>query len=310
MTTPVLISVNGTGDPNPLDTIGFSGMLGSMIGAVNPWEIVADQIAGTQPPTPPWQWQPIGYPAAVMPMKPSFMNAVSQVAAALGADPAGLDWYDGPVYQAPVYASGPFALSGYSQGSCATNYVWQQLIYPQDGLLHNRIDDCLSVVNFGDVFRCPGVANGCVYQGIPVPPDLDGDATGGIGGPLDLTVDETNYLNILGKPVVMSWCLPGDLYGSAPVGTNPWTAEAAAGFVGTSIMNFIFNESFTSFVEIAEDLGHPIGMVEEIYNGLVFAIGSVEIGANGYPTAAHWQYSNAGCVASAAQYLTEVAASL
>lgn len=310
MTTPFILTVNGTGDPDPTDTTGFSGMLGSMVGGVNPWQIVADKLDGIETPEPPYIWQPIGYPAAVMPMRPSFMNAVSQLDAALGVDPDTLDWYGGPVYQGLVFSSGKGVLSGYSQGSCATNYVWQQHIYPEDGILHNRIDDILSVVNFGDVFRTPSVANGCTYQGIPVPPEQDGAATGGIGGPLDLTVDETNYPNVLGKPVVMSWCLPKDLYGSSPVGLNPWTDEASAGFVGTSIMNFIFNESFTSFVEIAEDLGHPIGMVEEIYNGLVFAIGSVQIGANGYPVAPHWQYSNEGCVASAAQYLTELANSL
>src|SRR5271156_227804 len=149
MTQPLIVSVNGTGDPNPADTVGFSGQLGSLVGGTNPWEVVADQIAGTQTPTPPYIWQPIGYPAAVENMEASYLNAVDQIVAALGG-PAS------PFYQAPVYASGPFVLSGYSQGTCATNTVWSQFIFPEDGILHNRINDCLAIVNFGDVFRCAG----------------------------------------------------------------------------------------------------------------------------------------------------------
>src|SRR5271156_5701436 len=118
MTRPVLITVNGTGDPDPADTIGFSGQLGSMVGGTNPWEIVADQLAGTQTPTPPWIWAAIGYPASVFPMTPSVMNARAQIQAALGATVT--NYYGGPAYEGPIYDSGPFALSGYSQGAIAT----------------------------------------------------------------------------------------------------------------------------------------------------------------------------------------------
>lgn len=293
--TPVLITVNGTGDPDPASTAGFSGMLGSMVGGVNPWEIVADQIAGTQPDTPPWQWQPIGYPAAVFPMNPSVQNARAQIVAALGGPASSF-------YQAPVYPSGPFALSGYSQGALVTGQVWAQDILSPTGVLHHRLPDCMSVVNFGDPYRSPGIANGNVYQGIPVPGTLDGAVTGGIAGPLDLTVTQTNQPNSLGNPVVMSFALPGDLYASAPVGTNPWTAEAQAGIVGTSIYSLIEAGSFVSFISIAKDLLVPIGTVEEIINGITFAAA----GTN----APHWQYGNQGCVTAAAAYLTELAGQL
>lgn len=295
MTRPVLISVNGTGDPDPTSTAGFSGLLGSIIGAVNPWEIVADQTAGTQVPTPPWQWQPIGYPAAVFPMNPSVQNARAQIVAALGGPASSF-------YQAPVYPSGPFALSGYSQGALVTGQVWAQDILSPAGVLHHRLADCLSVVNFGDPYRSPGLANGNVYQGIPIPGTEDSDVTGGIAGPLDLTVAQTNALNSLGKPVVMSFALPGDLYASAPIGSNPWTAEASAGKVGTSIYSFVENGSFFTFVDIAADILVPIGMIEEIVNGIGFAAAGL-----GAP---HWQYANQGCVTAAAAYLTELAAAL
>lgn len=293
--TPVLVTVNGTGDPDPASTAGFSGMLGSMVGGVNPWQLVADKLDGLQPPTPPWQWQPIGYPAAVFPMNPSVQNARAQIVAALGG-PAS------PDYQAKVYPSGPFALSGYSQGAIVTGQVWSQDILPSTGVLHHRLADCLSVVNFGDPLRAPGVANGNVYQGIPVPGTLDSEITGGISGPLDLTTAQSNVLNSVGKPVVMSFALPGDLYASAPVGPNPQTAEAAAGKVGTSIYSFIENGSFFTLVAIAADLFIPLGTIEEIVNGITFAAAGT--------SAPHWQYQNAGCVDSAAQYLTELANSL
>lgn len=292
---PVIITVNGTGDPDPDSTAGFSGLLGSIIGGTNPWEIIADMYDGLQTPTPPWVWQPIGYPAAVFPMNPSIANARQQIVAALGGPSS-------PFYQAPVYGSGPFALSGYSQGAIVTGLVWSQDVLPATGVLHHRLADCLSVVNFGDPLRAPGFANGNVYQQIPIPGTEDSAVTGGISGPLDLTAAQTNTLNSLGQPVVMSFALPGDLYASAPVGTNPWTAEAAAGKVGTSIYNLILAGSFTSFIKIAEDLLTPIGTIEEIVNGIGFA-------AKGLG-AAHWQYWNAGCVSAAAQYLLGLSSSL
>lgn len=295
MTTPVLITVNGTGDPDPASTAGFSGMLGSMVGGINPWQIVADKLDGLETAGPPWIWQPIGYPAAVFPMNPSVQNARAQIIAALGG-PASAD------YQAPVHASGPFSLSGYSQGALATGIVYQQDILAEDGVLHHRLPDLLSVVNFGDPMRCPGVANGNVFQQIPVPGTEDGFVTGGIAGPLDLTEAQTNQPNQFGKPIVMSFALPGDLYASAPVGTTPWTAEADPGKVGTSIYSFIENGSFFTFVDIAADLLVPIGMIEEIVNGITFAAAGL-----GAP---HWQYANQGCVAAAAQYLMELAAAL
>lgn len=291
MTRPVIITINGTGDPAPWDTAGFAGMLGSIVGGINPWQIVADKLDGLQTPPPPYIWQGIGYPAAVTNMRSSFMNAYDQTIAALGGPPS-------PFYQAPVYPSGPFVLAAYSQGTCATDLVWSQAIYPEDGVLHHRIDDCMAIVNFGDVFRCPDISNGNVYQGIPVPGHKFGSPTGGIGGPTyNLTPAQSTYVNPanpLKQPVVMSWNLPGDLYGASP--------EGAAGEVGQSIMKIVFDTNFMNVIEIAKDLGHPIGTIEEIFNALGF------FGAG--LSAPHWQYANQGCVASAAQYLIDLSNAL
>jgi hypothetical protein len=156
----------------------------------------------------------------------------------------------------------------------------------------------MAIINFGDVFRCPGISNGNVYQGIPVPGKEDGTVTGGIGGPTyNLTAAQSTYVNPanpLKRPVIMSWNLPGDLYGASPQG--------AAGAVGESIMKIVFDTSFLNVIEIVKDLGHPIGIIEEIFNALGF------FGAG--LSAPHWQYANQGCVASAAKYLTELAAAL
>lgn len=291
MTPPVIITVNGTGDPDPNDIVGFAGMLGAMVGSVNPWEVVANMKAGIAPPSAPYRWQPIGYPAAVTNMRDSYNNAVAQIVAALGGPPCA-------DYQAPVYPTGNFVLSGYSQGSCATDIVWQQFIYPADGILHHRINDCQSICNFGDVFRTENIASGNSWQGIPVPGSEDGSPTGGIGQATNnLTVAESTYVNPtnpLGQPTIMSWDLPGDLYGASPQGS--------AGAVGESIMNIIFDTDFINVVKVLEDLAEPIGMFEEIAN----AIGFFAAGTD----APHWQYANQGCVTAAAAYLTELAAAL
>jgi hypothetical protein len=235
-----------------------------------------------------WLSQPIGYAAAVQDMEASYTDAALQIVAALGG-PAH------PTYQAPVYPSGPFVLGGYSQGSCATGLVWHQYIYPEDGLLHHRINDCMGIINFGDVFRCAGIANGNVYQQIPLPVQQDGTVTGGIAqssgaAPLNLTEAESTYVNPtnpLGTPTIMSYALAGDLYGASPQG--------AAGAVGKSIMEVIFTTDFTEVVKVVGDIAHLVGTTEEIIN----AIGFFGAGTN----APHWQYANAGCVQSAVDFM-------
>ncbi|RAV17527.1 hypothetical protein DQP57_00440 [Mycobacterium colombiense] len=270
-------------------------MLGAMVGGVNPWQIVADKLDGLIPSQPPWRWQPIGYPAAVFPMTPSVQNARKQIIAALGG-PAF------PDYQAPVYDSGPFSLAGYSQGALATDIVWVNDILAEDGVLHHRLPDCYAVVNFGDPMRTPGISNGNTYQGIPVPGTQDGEVTGGIAGAQDLTEEQTNYPNPLGKPTVMSFNLPGDLYGSAPVGPHPQTDEAGPGKIGTAIYDFVESGSIVDFLKIPVSWFRLISAFEEGWNAASF----FAAGTN----AAHWQYANQGCVAAAASYLLDIANAL
>lgn len=273
----VYISVNGTGDPSPTDGYNQLGSFASDVG-----NLLIEQADGL------WEWQEIGYAAAVTNMEDSYTDAALQIVAALGGPPH-------PTYQAPVYPTGPVVLGGYSQGSCATDIVWSQYIYPEDGILHHRIDDCMAILNTGDVFRAAGIANGNKYQGLPLPGEEDGTVTGGIAqssgaAPTNLTEAESTYVNPtnpLGWPVIMSWALAGDLYGSSPQG--------AAGAVGKSFMEIVFKTSFTNLVKVLADLGHPVGDIEEAKNAIAF-FGS---GTN----AAHWQYANQGCVQSMVNYM-------
>jgi hypothetical protein len=259
-----IITVNGTGIPDPFGS-GFAGDVGR---GVN------DEL---------WFWQPIGYPAAVMPMGPSVAAGITEVLRQIDLHP------------------GTFALSGYSQGAIVTGHVWRDHLL--SGSHNHRLSDCLAVVNFGDPLRCPGVANGNKFAGMPLPKTLDGVTTGGIAGPDDLTAAQTpdNFL---------SFALDGDLYASAPVGDDPHpaSAEAPAGADETLIYNLIQSFSFSTILGFAEyavkflnkPLAQVIPLIEAIINGLTFAAAGT--------SAPHWQYQ--GAAAAAVGYLNELGANV
>ena len=263
-----LITGNGTGVPDGFGP-GFSADVGRG---------VDDNI---------WYWQPCGYPAAVTPMGPSVAAGVTEVLRQIDLHPRN-DLY-----------TGKFVLSGYSQGAIVTGHVWRDHLLSGDH--NNRLSDCLAVVNFGDPLRCPGIANGNTMAGMPMPKQLDGQTVGGIAGPDDLTAAQTpgNFL---------SFALDGDLYASAPVGDNPWTAEAAAGADETLIYNLIQSFSFSTILGFAEyaiqflnkPLAQVIPLIEAIINGLTFAAAG--------PNAPHWQYQAAA--AAAVGYLNQLGAAV
>lgn len=257
MVQPLLLTVNGTGVPDPYGP-GFSSDLGRML-QVNPWQVIADKLDGLVSPAAPVQWQPIGYPAAVVPMGPSVEAGRAEVVRQIKLRPAGT----------------PLFLSGYSQGAIVTGQVWALDILAPSGSLHSRLPDVLGVIQFGDPLRCPGKANGNLVAGIPMPKDLDGQVTGGIAGPADLTPSQT-------PDFLLSCALDGDLYASAPVGNSPWNAESKVGNVETSIYNIIEQPTFTDIIAVARDLLMPIATVEGAMNALMF----FAAGTN----APHWQY--------------------
>jgi hypothetical protein len=270
MGKPAIITVNGTGVPDPFGP-GFSGDMGRYLSpAVSSWVPVASQFFGPSvvPPPPPIYWQPTGYPAAVAQMGASMLAGVDAISA--NVDRMEQEGINGP--------GDPLSLSGYSQGAMVTGYWAVNLCLNPNGKYHNRLADVQKggIVQYGDPYRCPGIARGNDICGVPVPGTQDGAVTGGISGPLDLTQEQTDELNL------KSCALPGDLYASAPVGSNPWTAEASAGKVGTSIFAAVQSFTFMKLVRILLDVFTPIGMIEEIYNGMQFA----SQGTN----APHWRY--------------------
>jgi hypothetical protein len=250
-----LFTVGGTDEAGPTDPNQFPVQVAERL-IPSGWQIVADQLDGLATHSLV-RWFPINYPAALYPMAPSVQSGRQNLVAAIRS------------------ASGPFVLCGYSQGAIVTDVVWSQDILANTGVIHDRLADVAAIFNFGDPLRCPGIANGNLLAGIPLPKKLDGVVTGGIAGPADLRPEQT-------PDFLYSFALDGDLYACAPVGKNPWTNEAPAGFVETSIYNIVQQATFIDVVAIAEDLAVPVGVVEAIINGLTFAAA----GAN----APHYRY--------------------
>lgn len=250
-----LFTVGGTDEMGPTDPNQFPVQVAERLVASG-WQIVADKLDGLATISPV-RWFPINYPAVLYPMAPSVQSGRENLIAAIQTAP------------------GPFVLCGYSQGAIVTDVVWSQDILANAGVLHGRLPDVAAIFNFGDPLRCPGIANGNLLAGIPLPVYLDGVVTGGIAGPADLTPQQT-------PDFFYSFALDGDLYASAPVGTDPWTAEAPAGFVETSIYNVVQQATVIDVIALAEDLAVPVGLVEAIINGLTFAAA----GAN----APHFRY--------------------
>lgn len=272
MSKPLLITVNGTGVPDPFGP-GFAADLGRAVN--DPWNDIYAEFIGQQVANI-FNWQPIGYPAAVFPMNPSVQAGRAEVNLQItrheqdGSCPPGT----------------PLFLAGYSQGAIVTGEVWRKDILAPNGVHHNRVDDVLKrggIINFGDPLRSPGIAHGNEVAGLPVPGQLDGQTSGGIAGPDDLTADQT-------PDCLLSCALLGDLFAAAPVGDTPWKSEPEVGKIETRIYGMVLNGSVGSFIKnaeiIVEEYGAPlttsIALVHAIFNGISFA-------AKG-TNAPHWQY--------------------
>lgn len=282
MGTPLFISVNGTGVPDPWGP-GFSGDIGRALN--NPWnDPVAVQFWGEQF-ADVFDWQPIGYPAAVFPMNPSVNAGVLEVSNQVTRHES-IDCPPGTT----------LALSGYSQGAIVTGTFWRDYVLNPNGLHHNRINDIAvggGIVNFGDPLRTPGIAHGNEIAGQPAPAKLDGVVTGGIAGPGDLTAVQT-------PDFLASCALDGDLYAAAPVGPPsgiaqpggaPWTNEPLVGQVETRIYNFVETGSLLGGIlsiakGISQELEYPLSntlaLCYAIFNGLKFASAGT--------SAPHWEY--------------------
>ena len=185
----------------------------------------------------------------------------------------------------------PNNLLFYSQGAICASHFLRNFIIPNK--LQNRV---VGGITFGNPCRSPGIANGNAWAGWPMPEEIDGVVTGGISGPDCLTPAQTPSWWLDFVNTTTSDHGTTELFANCPVGTNPWTAEAAPGKVGTSIYNVVQQATVLDVVAVAADLGVPIGTVEEIVNGFEF------LGAQG--NADHYTYP----IQPAIDYLTNVIA--
>lgn len=226
-------------------------------------------------------WQPVGYPAATFPMGPSVDAGVTELVRQL----------------TDVHPTGPIVLGGYSQGMLVVCIVWRDYILNPAGSLHHRLGDVIGIVGYGNPMRCPGIANGNVYAGQAIPADLDEQEAGGIAGPQCLTADQT-------PAFFMDFANDGDLYASAPVGSNPWANESNVGHDETLIYNIVQNFTVANVAAIVQEViavltdpwDQVIPLIQAIYNGGLF----FSMGAN----APHYQYQTGPAIA----WLGELAA--
>lgn len=267
----VFIIVEGTaypGCPNPpmpiLDdgTGWWGGFSSGMVGGV------------TNAQDGLWDCYLVGYSAPTLPMWPGVQEARETVVEFLL-------WY-APLYKSLYGVYPPIILSGYSQGSMSTDQLWVLDFLADNGRLNFLKDFVYRIYQFGHIFRTPGIAHGNALAGLPESIIQDGVETGGIGGPLDLTAAQTNYLAPDGKPVVYSCANKGDIYSCCSVGLTPWTKLAAEGAVADIFYQVVMQPTFSDVVSVAKVLEHPIDGIIELFHVMAFFAAGVN--------APHYQY--------------------
>lgn len=256
-----VFTVNGTGVADPFGP-GYPADLGRALERTVPGL---------------FYWQPIGYPAAVYPMRPSVAAGVEELVTQIDRHP------------------GRIVLCGYSQGALVTNAVWRDEILAPGGRLHRRKDEVIAIITYGDPMRCPGIARGNVYAGKPAPKKLNGQTTGGIAGPDCLTIEQT-------PEFFLSFANDGDLYAAAPVGNDPWSVSTEVGHNQTLIYEAVMEFNGRDFLGLAKEISEVVTLpkrnvlplIQAIWNGLAF------LGRGS--RAPHWTYD----IAPAVRYLVEV----
>lgn len=239
----------------------------------------------------------VAYGAATIPMWPTVQEAREDVVNYLGEE--GQPGYARDYFDAwGVYP--PIVLVGYSQGSMATDQVWvYDILTPPGGKdpsgkptgrLHYLLPYVYRSYQFGHIFRTPGIAHGNALIGKPESIKQDGVETGGIGGPLDLTAEQTNYLAPDGKPVVYSCANKGDIYTCCSVGTDPWKKLAAEGDIADIFYKIVMQPTFADVVSAAKVLGHPIAGIIELFHVMKFFAAG--------PSSPHYLYFDqmVGCI--------------
>lgn len=231
---------------------------------------LADQADGL------WESPGVGYPAKTVPMWPSVQVGRANLNIELAA-------YATRYYRQHGSYDGMVIIgSAWSQGAMVWLQTFFHDILPPTGTLHYLLSYVYRLYLFGDIFRCPGIAHGNEIAGIPLPPKLDGVTTGGIGGPLDYTVEQANLLAPDGKFLIYSFVNPNDLYADSPCGDDPWTSLKSAGSVEYLFFQVIMQPNLADMLALVKLTKTPLGDIEALINvGSFFGAGN---------NAGHYQY--------------------
>lgn len=210
------------------------------------WDDIMAEFKGAQFARKIWQFG-VAYPALAFPMGNSVRTGVINTCACIRA----------------VHVKGtPLFVGGYSEGAMVANIVWRDHILNPNGDLHDFYDDVADfggIILFGDPMRCPGIANGNVIAGFPVPGKWHGVVTGGISGPLDLKPEETPYF-------VLSCTNPGDVYGSSPQGADPWTKQTGIGYDESLIFKLVQDFNMANILGIAVEVFKVMPVVADLFS--------------------------------------------
>ncbi len=198
-------------------------------------------------------WAGVSYEGAPFPMWPSISDGIQKMASLIAS------------------THGTFAITGYSEGAIVSCRVWRDYILNPEGQLHDRLNDIIGHVTWGNPMRCPTIANGNPLAGLAIPGVKEGYATGGIAGPDDLTPWQTMNWHI-------DFAHEGDLYADCPVGLDPWSNEAPPGEMETAIYKLVAEGDIAGrdslLLEVGEILTHPfknlIPLLEALINGIQF----------------------------------------
>lgn len=224
----------------------------------------------------------VGYSAPTLPMWPGVQEAREKVVTFL-------EWY-APLYKSNYGVYPPVVLTGYSQGSMATDQVMTLDVLSVGGRLEFLQGFIYRNYQFGHIFRTPGVAWGNALIGQPQSIKQNGIETGGIGTTQDITNAQVALLAPDGKPIWHSCANKGDIYTCNSCGLNPWTACAPQGIIGHDFEQVLMQPSMKDVLNLGTVLLHPIAGIIELFHVMAFFAEGVN--------APHYQYypQMLGCI--------------
>lgn len=175
----------------PATAVDIRPMLFTVCGTGVPWWIGPDADMARAVENQ-YLWQPIGYPAASVPMGPSIEAGHEELVNQFN------------IHRAQVERNGA-AMAGYSQGACVVSEVWEQEIKAPSGRLHWALPYIRKVVTWGN----PDREQGKVWPDFAPGQDVAPPNSSGVTG--TLMVDT--------PPFWRNYAHKGDLYAAGGTGT-------------------------------------------------------------------------------------------